>query len=208
MVIIGENIRYLRMKKGVTQEELAVHLGITHQSVSKWENGVTAPDLQLIPTIAEYFGVTIDTLFKASIDPDKVIITYNDIRKDLPNTQLRYLFVKLGWCPEDDFSHADRFNNPFINSTLVISAWAGERLVGCARVLSDKIVRSVIHDVAVDPEYQGKGIGKNLVKRCLQHYPKSEWLVSTETQTGFYKKLGFSESDKAGIFLHIPSKYF
>ncbi|MCL2187965.1 MAG: helix-turn-helix domain-containing protein [Defluviitaleaceae bacterium] len=42
---IGENIKQLRAEKGVTQEQLAEHLGITYQSVSKWENNITAPDL-------------------------------------------------------------------------------------------------------------------------------------------------------------------
>jgi len=54
---IGENIKKLRAEKGITQEQLAEHLSITYQSVSKWENGITAPDLYLIPTIAKYFGV-------------------------------------------------------------------------------------------------------------------------------------------------------
>jgi len=60
---IGDNIKALRIEKGITQEQLAEHLAITYQSVSKWENGVTSPDLQLIPQIAEYFDVTIDQLF-------------------------------------------------------------------------------------------------------------------------------------------------
>lgn len=47
---------------------------------------------------------------------------------------------------------------PFINSTLVVSAWHEERLVGVVRVLSDKIIRSIIYDLVVDPEYQSKGI--------------------------------------------------
>ena len=61
---IGENIKKLRAEKGVTQEQLAEHLFITYQSVSKWENGVTAPDLHLIPEIAAYFEVPVDELFK------------------------------------------------------------------------------------------------------------------------------------------------
>lgn len=60
---IGENIKKLRTEKGVTQERVAEHLKITYQSVSKWENNITAPDLYLIPAIAEYFEVSIDELF-------------------------------------------------------------------------------------------------------------------------------------------------
>lgn len=64
---IGENIKKLRAEKGVTQEQLAEHLSITYQSVSKWENNVTSPDLYLIPAIAEYFEVPIDELFKPNM---------------------------------------------------------------------------------------------------------------------------------------------
>jgi transcriptional regulator with XRE-family HTH domain len=65
---IGENIKKLRSEKGVTQEQLAEHLSITYQSVSKWENNVTSPDLYLIPAIAAYFEVSIDDLFKLKMD--------------------------------------------------------------------------------------------------------------------------------------------
>ena len=64
---IGENIKKLRAEKGVTQEQLAEHLSITYQSVSKWENNITAPDLYLIPSIAEYFELPIDELFKPNM---------------------------------------------------------------------------------------------------------------------------------------------
>lgn len=64
---IGENIKKLRVEKGATQEQLAENLSITYQSVSKWENNLTSPDLYLIPVIAEYFGVSIDELFQPNI---------------------------------------------------------------------------------------------------------------------------------------------
>lgn len=62
--LIGKQIKALRNEKGVTQEELANFLGISYQAVSKWENGITAPDIQLLPELSVYFGVTIDELFK------------------------------------------------------------------------------------------------------------------------------------------------
>ena len=64
---IGENIKKLRAEKGITQEQLAEHLSITYQSVSKWENNITAPDLYLIPAIAGYFEISIDELFKPNM---------------------------------------------------------------------------------------------------------------------------------------------
>lgn len=63
---IGKKIKKLRMQKGTTQEELAGYLGISCQAVSKWENGATAPDIQLLPAISAFFGITIDALFEFS----------------------------------------------------------------------------------------------------------------------------------------------
>lgn len=61
-VYIGENVRRLRGERGLTQEELADFLSVTFQAVSKWERGLAYPDIETIPVIANYFGVTIDEL--------------------------------------------------------------------------------------------------------------------------------------------------
>lgn len=60
---VGQNIRALRCKRQVSQEDLAETMGVTVQAISKWETGKANPDLALLPKLAEYFGVTIDSLF-------------------------------------------------------------------------------------------------------------------------------------------------
>ncbi len=59
---IGSIICRLRKEKGVTQEELSKHVGVSMQAVSKWECG-GVPDVELIPKIADYFQVSTDVLF-------------------------------------------------------------------------------------------------------------------------------------------------
>lgn len=59
---IGENITFLRKKKGLTQDELAKELNISNQAVSKWESGKCCPDIELIPVLAHFFEVSIDEL--------------------------------------------------------------------------------------------------------------------------------------------------
>lgn len=59
---IGEQLKALRKEKQLTQEALADVLGVSYQSVSRWELGICYPDIELLPTIANYFGVTIDQL--------------------------------------------------------------------------------------------------------------------------------------------------
>lgn len=71
---IGETIKELRKTKGISQEALANVLGVTFQAVSKWETGITAPDVALIPAIASFFGVSIDELFDYNtLENEKII---------------------------------------------------------------------------------------------------------------------------------------
>ncbi len=60
---IGEKIKLLRKQKNISQEVLAQYLGVSFQSVSKWENETTMPDITLVPAIASFFGVSTDELF-------------------------------------------------------------------------------------------------------------------------------------------------
>lgn len=60
---LGKEIHRLRNNRGITQEALAEALHVTAQTVSKWERGTSMPDIQTLPEIAVYFGVTIDQLF-------------------------------------------------------------------------------------------------------------------------------------------------
>lgn len=58
-----DTICFHRKKRGLTQEELAVKLGVTNQSVSKWESAQCCPDISLIPKLADIFEISIDDLF-------------------------------------------------------------------------------------------------------------------------------------------------
>ena len=59
---IGETIKRMRKEKEITQEEFSQVLGVSCQSVSRWENGLCYPDIELVPTIASFFGVSTDKL--------------------------------------------------------------------------------------------------------------------------------------------------
>lgn len=112
---IGENIRNFRKKNDLTQEALADRLGVTYQSISRWENGATYPDLELIPAIAEVLSVTVDELLgmpqiekekraveafdelrrecmKKDYDADKIVNLLRDIRRN-------YLDSDSAWRP-------------------------------------------------------------------------------------------------------------
>ena len=63
---VGTVIAKLRKEKSITQEELASRVGVSSQAVSKWENG-GMPDAELLPRIADFLEVSIDTLFGRSL---------------------------------------------------------------------------------------------------------------------------------------------
>ncbi len=65
---IGNKIKQLRLKAGLTQEQLAARLGVSAQSISKWETAVTMPDISLLPLLSSELGVTIDEIFDLTAD--------------------------------------------------------------------------------------------------------------------------------------------
>lgn len=81
MQTLGERIAYHRKKCGMTQEQLAEQCSVSAQAVSKWENGLTAPDISLLPRLAELFGITTDELLgvqraaAVAVDPESVDLT-------------------------------------------------------------------------------------------------------------------------------------
>ena len=114
-LMIGGNIRAYRKKHDLTQEELAERLGVTYQSVSRWENGATYPDLELLPAIAQALSVTADELLgmpevekekratetldelrrecvKPDYDADRIVALLRDIRRN-------YLRCNDTWRP-------------------------------------------------------------------------------------------------------------
>lgn len=70
---IGKTVRELRRRDGRTQDDLAQALGVSPQAVSRWEQGGAYPDMELIPSIANYFGVSIDELFGYENDREKKV---------------------------------------------------------------------------------------------------------------------------------------
>ena len=114
---IGENIRNYRKRNDLTQEAFADRLGVTYQSVSRWENGATYPDLELIPAIATTLGVTVDELLgmpqmekeqraeetfdelrreclKKPYDAERIVAVLRDIRRNYVDSESAW----RPWC--------------------------------------------------------------------------------------------------------------
>ncbi len=120
---------------------------------------------------------------------------------DLP--QLQALFnVAAFWARDrrlEDLATALEYSNP------VISAWDGDRLIGCARATSDGVYRATIWDVVIHPDYQGAGLGRKLVQTVLAHplvQRVERVYLMTTVQQEFYKKIGFQENSSTTMVLH------
>lgn len=77
-MILADKIISLRKKSGWSQEELAQQLGVTRQSVSKWEGAQSVPDMDKILQMSRLFGVSTDYLLKDEIEAEEKITTSED----------------------------------------------------------------------------------------------------------------------------------
>jgi transcriptional regulator with XRE-family HTH domain len=83
---IGRQIAKLRKENNITQEELAKNLDVSAQAVSKWENG-GAPDVEMMPRIADYFDVSIDYLFDRKMVKEEINFAQRDFIERLDSLQ-------------------------------------------------------------------------------------------------------------------------
>ncbi len=89
-------ISNLRKYKGWTQTNLAEKLGISSQSVSKWECGIGYPDVTLFPVIAELFGVSVAVLFGETLVSEKNIEKYSDHERSFVFEPIKNIEIRVG----------------------------------------------------------------------------------------------------------------
>ncbi|MBI1823415.1 MAG: GNAT family N-acetyltransferase [Nitrospirae bacterium] len=116
--------------------------------------------------------------------------------KSIDIALLKELYQHAPWAKDRSLADIKR---ALAQSTLVISAWERDLLVGFARVLSDKVFRATIWDVIVRPDYQQEGIGSMIVEKIIAHPSLRNvdrfWLNTKQPE--FYKKFGFVPSQEA-----------
>ena len=96
--MIGENLKFLRKNKKISQEELANSLGLTRSSYSGYENGVAEPNVQNLLKFSEFYGLPVDVLVKKSLselDPSKWTELEQGLNIDLEGKKLRVLATTI-----------------------------------------------------------------------------------------------------------------
>ena len=131
--------------------------------------------------------------------PDEITVSGDRDRVDLD--QLLDLYRGTWWAKNRERSDVER---ALAHSHPLITAWAGPRMVGFARAISDLTYRATIWDVIVRPELQGRGVGRRMMQAILDH-PDLEsvtmFLLLTKDQHRFYAGLGFTHEKDMSMML-------
>ncbi len=95
----------------------------------------------------------------------------------------------------------ERIARMVANASLILSAWHGDRLVGIARSVTDFAFCCYLSDLAIHPEYQRQGIGKELVHRTKAHIGEECMLLllSVPDAMDYYPHIGMEKIDRAFI---------
>lgn len=103
MTSVKLKIAELRKMRGISQQHLAEVLGVSFQSVSKWETGVTMPDITLLPSIAEFFNISVDQLLGLKPLPYEVYIPRDSDNRDSFNGKTDKLYKNRKYFWNDDY---------------------------------------------------------------------------------------------------------
>lgn len=222
---IGENIKRLRLEKGITQEQLSEILGVSSVAVSKWERGETMPDISLLPKIAFYFQTTIDELLNYDACSVELEITefirkhteaaeayQNDLCLELSREAYRkypndyrvmiiYLWDKIGGCADNDDAVIRSVSAELNNLCDRILAGCNDAIIRSdAYTIKGKIMKAVGHTEEALALYQ-----KELPDWFRTAGQKSEQLFSKDS-TEFAAQLRKNIADLLRLALNKKSK--
>lgn len=127
-------------------------------------------------------------------------IRYDDTH-EFTTDQLRDLFLSVDWSSGN---YPDRLQIAMRNYETVFTAWDEDRLIGLICVMDDGTMNAYIQYVLVNPEYQGHGIGKELIRLVKEHY--SDYLrivlVAYSDKVPFYESCGMKRGEgKTPMFI-------
>lgn len=124
--MLNENIKAIRKSKGLSQEELAVKLNVVRQTISKWEQGLSVPDADMLISLSEALKTPVSTLLGESVDESKaddlkvisekleVINLQLAQRKSVVRKTLHWLFISLGAITAAIFAVLAVLNSPYL----------------------------------------------------------------------------------------------
>lgn len=131
---------------------------------------------------------------------DSMSIEYKDTR-DFQSKELEDLFLSVEWSSGH---FPDKLVVAMQKTGSVFSAWDNGKLVGLISSMDDGIINAYVHYLLVRPEYQSRGIGKQLIEMMREHYSSYLRIILIAYDKGvkFYENCGFKkEEDRATMFI-------
>ena len=115
--------------------------------------------------------------------------------KNFTENELKELFLSVNWSSGN---YPEKLVIAMENSSSVFTAWNGSKLVGLINVLDDGIMTAYVHYLLINPDFHGRGIGRNLVNHVKEKYKDylRIVLVAYDKEIGFYEHCGFTVGEE------------
>jgi len=127
------------------------------------------------------------------------MITYTD-KKDFSVSDLEQLFKSVAWLSGN---YSDRLKKALEHCETVFTAWDGDKLVGLVNAIDDSELTAYVHYLCVNPDYQGRGIGGELLNRIKDKYKNYLYIIliaENEELVKYYKQNGFEHVEGRYVF--------
>lgn len=154
------NLRQLRLDKHMTQEQAADALSVSAQAISRWETGVSLPDVMLLPAIARLYGVLVDDLYKPAI-------------KGYENNAQRLMAVyEHSHKPEDFLAAAEEFEKFFRTDNASADDWRTYGVLHeymvyhCIKKATASYQKAMDMARCTNPEMYHRTLRQSIVLRC------------------------------------------
>lgn len=184
---IGERIKALRRQNGMTQEKLAEYLCVSYQAVSKWECGLSNPDLSLIYPLTKLFNISADELLGITVsDNDMTIKKYNSALQKYRTNQDHN--SSYWWAKEASLAYPNNYNYlewlAFAEYQLAFDENLSEN--PSSEFFNEMIENSlrryeIIIEECTDTEIYSKAVlGKIMVLRFSERIGEADWSAEFE----------------------------
>jgi ribosomal protein S18 acetylase RimI-like enzyme len=126
------------------------------------------------------------------------MIYYKEGMRDVTRAAIMRLYTSVGWSKYTE--KPDKLMNSLAHSSYILLCYDGDRLIGLIRSLTDDGAVNYIQDILVDPEYQRRGIGRELMSRCLNKFDhvRTHILLTDDEERLklYYESMGFHNTKK------------